>query len=182
MTDQSVPASLRERASRIRVLLLDVDGVLTDGGIYLADDGHEFKRFDIKDGAGIVQARTRGLVTGVLSARRSQAAAHRAAQLGMTPVLLGVPDKAQALATLVADHGWALESIAYMGDDVLDVPVLTKVGLAACPIDAIEDVRRCVHWISPHRGGYGAVRSLVDLVLGAQADCGADSPLPPSLP
>lgn len=168
MTDAQVTPDVRARAARIRVLLFDVDGVLTDGGIYLGHDGSEFKRFDIKDGAGIVRARQQGLVTGLLSARRSGATTHRAAQLGMAPVLQGVTDKAAALAQLVAQEGWPLETIAYMGDDVLDVPVLLQVGLAACPADAVEEVRRCAHWVSACPGGRGAARALVDLVLGVQ--------------
>lgn len=168
MTARRLPAALRRRAADVRVLLFDVDGVLTDGGLYVGPDGAEFKRFDIKDGAGIVRAQHFGLVTGLLSARTCAATAHRAAQLGMAPVVQGAQDKGEALRGLLQREGWALESIAYMGDDVLDVPVLTQVGLAACPADAIDDVRRHAHWISPHGGGRGAARSLIDLVLGVQ--------------
>lgn len=157
-----------QRAASIRVLLFDVDGVLTDGGLYIGADGAEWKRFDIKDGAGIVQARTRGLVTALLSSRHSAATTTRATQLGMHPVVVGVADKGAALASLVAQHDWTLESIAYMGDDVLDLPVLAQVGLACCPADAVAAVRAAAHWISPSPGGHGAVRSLVDLVLAAQ--------------
>lgn len=178
MTGDATPASsVRERAARIRVLLFDVDGVLTDGGLYLGATGDEVKRFDIKDGAGIVQARQRGLVTGVLSARQSGATARRAGQLGMSPVLQGVADKAQALTELTTREGWPLETVAYMGDDVLDIPVLLQVGLSTCPSDAVAAVRACVHWVSPCPGGRGAARSLVDLVLGAQDD-GAPVPFP----
>ena len=105
----------------------------------------------------------------------SAATTHRAAQLGMSPVLQGVADKAEALARLAADEQWPLETIAYMGDDVLDVPVLTQVGLATCPADAVEAVRRMVHWVSPHAGGRGAARSLVDLVLGRAGSADAPS-------
>jgi 3-deoxy-D-manno-octulosonate 8-phosphate phosphatase (KDO 8-P phosphatase) len=178
----ALSADLRERASRIRVLLFDVDGVLTDGGLYLGHDGTEFKRFDIKDGAGIVQARMRGLVTGLLSARTSAATSHRAAQLGMSPVLQGVSDKAAALTRLSVDEQWPLETIAYMGDDVLDVPVLVQVGLASCPADAVDAVRRVVHWVSPHAGGRGAVRSLVDLVLEVQDQATPQLPVSDPLP
>lgn len=180
MTD--LRGEVRERAARVRVLLFDVDGVLTDGGLYIGHDGTEFKRFDIKDGAGIVQARLRGLVTGLLSARTSAATTHRASQLGMSPVLQGVADKAAALTRLAADEQWPLETIAYMGDDVLDVPVLTQVGLATCPADAIEAVRRVVHWVSPYAGGRGAARSLVDLVLAVQGQAAPLLPVPDQLP
>jgi 3-deoxy-D-manno-octulosonate 8-phosphate phosphatase (KDO 8-P phosphatase) len=160
--------ALIERAARISVLLFDVDGVLTDGGLYIGPDGAEWKRFDIKDGAGLVQARTHGLVTAVLSSRHSAATSLRAAQLGMHPVVLGVADKGAAFASLVAEQRWALESIAYMGDDVLDLPVLAQVGLACCPADAVAEVRAAAHWVSPCAGGRGAARSLVDLVLAAR--------------
>ncbi len=168
MTRRLQGQALAERAARVRVLLLDVDGVLTDGGLYIGPDGAEWKRFDIKDGAGLVQARARGLVTAVLSSRHSPATSIRAAQLGMHPVVLGVADKGAAFRTLVAEQGWALESIAYMGDDVLDLPVLAQVGLACCPADAVAAVQAEVHWVSPCAGGRGAVRSLVDLVLAAR--------------
>jgi 3-deoxy-D-manno-octulosonate 8-phosphate phosphatase (KDO 8-P phosphatase) len=169
-------AALADRLARIDVLLFDVDGVLTDGGLYLGPDGAEWKRFDIKDGAGIAQARARGLTTGVLSARHSAAATTRAAQLGMTPVVMGAHDKGAAFAALVAEQGWPLETIAYMGDDVLDLPVLRQVGLACCPADAVAAVREAVHWVSPCAGGHGAVRALIDLVLAARAPESSSSP------
>jgi 3-deoxy-D-manno-octulosonate 8-phosphate phosphatase (KDO 8-P phosphatase) len=161
-------ADVRERARRIRVLLFDVDGVLTDGGLYLHADGSESKRFDIKDGAGIVRAQRAGLVTGVLSARFSAATTHRATQLHMHPVVQGVADKLEAFLALVTSEAWDPDTVAYMGDDVLDLGVLAGVGLATCPSDAVAAVRHRVHWVSPCAGGFGAARSLVDLVLHAR--------------
>jgi 3-deoxy-D-manno-octulosonate 8-phosphate phosphatase (KDO 8-P phosphatase) len=164
------------RARRIRVLLFDVDGVLTDGGVYLHADGSEMKRFDIKDGAGIVRARQAGLTAGIISARVSPATTCRAAALGMHPVIQGAADKLGALQELLASEQWDAETIAYMGDDEQDLPLLQAVGLATCPADAVEAVRSRVHWVSPHRGGFGAARALVDLVLRAQ-DLHAAEPL-----
>lgn len=170
------PAALADRLARVEVLLFDVDGVLTDGGLYLGPDGAEWKRFDIKDGAGIAQARASGLVTGVLSARHSAAATARARQLGMAPIVMGAHDKGAAFAAMVAEHAWTLETIAYMGDDVLDLPVLRQVGLSCCPADAVAAVREAVHWVSPCAGGHGAVRALVDLVLAARPAHPSSSP------
>ncbi len=168
MSAGDISADVLQRARAIRVLLFDVDGVLTDGGVYVLGDGTEARRFDIKDGAGIVRARRLGLTTGIISARVSPATAYRAAQLGMHPVVQGVADKHAALISLMASEGWSAEAIAFMGDDLLDLHVLAAVGLATCPADAVDAVRSRVHWVSPRAGGCGAARSLVDLVLGAQ--------------
>lgn len=164
----SLTAGVIERARRIRVVLFDVDGVLTDGGVYMHADGTESKRFDIKDGAGIVIARRAGLAVGLISARQSASTLHRARQLGMDPVRQGVSDKAAALDEVMRLHGWDAEAIAYMGDDVVDLPVLTRVGLAACPADAVPEVRAVAHFVSPRPGGHGAARSLIEDVLRAQ--------------
>jgi len=161
------PAS-PERARRIRVLLFDVDGVLTDGGVYMHADGTESKRFDIKDGAAIVLARRSGLTVGVISARHSASTLHRARQLGMDPICQGVHDKAATLDELAATRGWDLRDVAYMGDDVVDLPVLARVGLAACPADAVPEVRAVAHVISDRPGGHGAARSLIEDILRAQ--------------
>lgn len=161
-------ADLTERARRIRVVLFDVDGVLTDGGVYIHADGTESKRFDIKDGAGIVIARRAGLTVGAISARHSQATIHRARQLGLDPVRQGVADKAATLVELMETHGWSAEAIAYMGDDVVDLPVLRRVGLAACPADAVPEVQAVAHLVSTRRGGQGAARALIEDILRAQ--------------
>jgi 3-deoxy-D-manno-octulosonate 8-phosphate phosphatase (KDO 8-P phosphatase) len=164
----TLAASVTARARRIRVVLFDVDGVLTDGGVIIHPDGSESKRFDIKDGAGIVLARRAGLAVGLISARLSPSTLHRARQLGMDPVRQGVTDKAAALDDLLREHDWQAEDIAYMGDDVVDLPVLARVGLAACPADAVPEVRAVAHVVSPYGGGHGAARSLIEDILRAQ--------------
>lgn len=156
------------RARAVRVIIFDVDGVLTDGGVFVHADGSESKRFDIKDGAGIVLARRAGLTVGLLSARHSPSTLHRAHQLGIAPVRQGVTDKAAALEGLLREHDWRAEDVAYMGDDVVDLPVLRRVGLAACPSDAVPEVRAAVQFVSPHPGGRGAARSLIEVILRAQ--------------
>jgi len=156
------------RASAITLVLFDVDGVLTDGKILLHADGTESKQFDIKDGTAIVWAQRSGLTVGLLSARTSAATAQRAAQLGVTLVHQGVPSKLEMYDRIAADAGVSDDQIAYMGDDVLDLPVLGRVGLAAAPCDAAADVRSRVHWVSRARGGDGAARDLIEVILRAQ--------------
>jgi 3-deoxy-D-manno-octulosonate 8-phosphate phosphatase (KDO 8-P phosphatase) len=163
----AAPDEVIDRARRIRVLLFDVDGVLTDGGVYMHADGTESKRFDIKDGAGIVIARRAGLTVGLISARHSHATLHRARQLGLDPVRQGVADKAAALAELMTIHDWDAETIAYMGDDVVDLPVLCRVGLAACPADAVPEVQAVAHVVVARPGGQGAARALIEDILRA---------------
>jgi 3-deoxy-D-manno-octulosonate 8-phosphate phosphatase (KDO 8-P phosphatase) len=159
---------IEEQAARIRLLLFDVDGVLTDGKLLLHADGTESKVFDIKDGTGIVWAQRLGLTVGFLSARSSAATAQRAAQLGITLVHQGVSSKLETYEQIADSLMLEDEEVAYMGDDILDLPVLARVGLAAAPADAAPDVRERVHWISHANGGAGAARELIELILRAQ--------------
>ena len=161
-------ATLQQRASRIRLVLLDVDGVLTDGTVVMHGDGTESKAFHIRDGAAIVWAMHAGLEVGVLSARASAATAQRAAQLGMKIVAQGVPSKPAEFERILAERELLDEQVAYMGDDLLDLPVLTRAGLAGAPADAAAEVRAATHWVSRFGGGRGAVREFIELVLRAQ--------------
>src|SRR5215210_4542325 len=160
--------SLEERALRVRLLLFDVDGVLTDGVVVMHSDGSESKGFHIRDGAGLVWAQRAGLQVGLLSARSSGATTHRAAQLGIRLVLQGVTSKLDAYGRILRDAGLADEAVAYMGDDLLDLPVLARAGLSAAPADAAPEVRERVDWVSTAMGGRGAARELVEVVLRAQ--------------
>lgn len=157
-----------ERARRIRLLLFDVDGVLTDGIVTVHADGGESKGFDIKDGAAIVWAQRAGLTVGLISSRASGATAQRAAQLAIRIVQQGVASKRAAFEQVVEDSGADPQEIAYMGDDLLDLPVLARVGLAAAPADAVPEVVQAAHWVSRAPGGRGAVRELIEMVLRAQ--------------
>ncbi|HEY1912468.1 MAG TPA: HAD hydrolase family protein [Vicinamibacterales bacterium] len=157
-----------ERAAKIRLFLFDVDGVLTDGTILLHADGSESKVFDIKDGTAIVWALRLGLTVGLLSARSSVATARRAAQLGVTLVHQGVTNKLESYEQIADGLMLDDEQIAYMGDDILDLPVLMRVGLSAAPADAADDVLSRVHWVSRKGGGAGAARELIEMVLRAQ--------------
>ena len=157
-----------DRARRIRLILLDVDGVLTDGKIQVHADGTESKQFDIKDGTGVVLAQRAGIRVGLLSARQSASTTERAAQLRITIVRQGALDKLAEYDAIRAELGLADDEVAYMGDDLLDLPVLGRVGLATAPADAVPDVRAAAHWVSRQRGGDGAVRELAEMVLRAQ--------------
>jgi 3-deoxy-D-manno-octulosonate 8-phosphate phosphatase (KDO 8-P phosphatase) len=156
------------QARPIRLILFDVDGVLTDGKILLHPDGTESKQFDIKDGTGIVLAHRAGLTVGFLSARTSRPTAQRAAQLGVTLLHQGVSSKIEAYEQIVHELLLDDEQVAYMGDDVVDLAVLDRAGLSAAPADAVEEVRSRVDWVSRCNGGQGAARELVELILRAQ--------------
>jgi 3-deoxy-D-manno-octulosonate 8-phosphate phosphatase (KDO 8-P phosphatase) len=159
---------IEDQAARVRLILFDVDGVLTDGTLLVHADGSESKVFDIKDGTGIVWAQRLGLTVGFLSARSSAATAQRAAQLGVTLVHQGVASKLESYEQIADSLMLDDDEIAYMGDDILDLPVLARVGLAAAPADAAPDVRSRVHWVAAARGGAGAARELIELILRAQ--------------
>jgi 3-deoxy-D-manno-octulosonate 8-phosphate phosphatase (KDO 8-P phosphatase) len=159
---------IQRRAALITLLLFDVDGVLTDGKILMHADGSESKQFDIKDGTGLVWAQRAGLKVGMLSARSSAATSQRAAQLGITIVHQGVASKLRAYEEILRQQAVADEAVAYMGDDVLDLPVIARVGLSAAPADGVEDVRDRVHYVSRARGGHGAARELIEIVLKVQ--------------
>jgi 3-deoxy-D-manno-octulosonate 8-phosphate phosphatase (KDO 8-P phosphatase) len=160
--------TLEDRAARIRLLLFDVDGVLTDGTVLMHGDGSESKAFHIRDGAAVVWAQWSGLRVGLLSARTSAATTQRAAQLGIRVIVQGVPSKLAAYEQILADAGVPDDAVAYMGDDLLDIPVLSRVGLSAAPSDAVAEVREHVHVVCTAAGGRGAARELIELVLRAQ--------------
>jgi 3-deoxy-D-manno-octulosonate 8-phosphate phosphatase (KDO 8-P phosphatase) len=162
------PEELQARAQRVRLVLLDVDGVLTDGVVFVNTDGSEAKGFSIRDGAAIVWSRQLGLEVGLLSGRPSGATLRRAAELGVTLVSQTGPDKLEGYAQLKATGAIDDGEIAYMGDDILDLPVIDRVGLSASPADAVAEVRARVHWVAAARGGQGAVREFLEMVLRAQ--------------
>jgi 3-deoxy-D-manno-octulosonate 8-phosphate phosphatase (KDO 8-P phosphatase) len=159
------PDDLHARAGRVRLLLLDVDGVLTDGSVDISSAGDEAKRFFIRDGLALVWARRAGIEVGLLSGRASGATSRRAAELGIRIVVQGNTDKRQGYLDVLTTGSYTDEDVAYMGDDLLDLPVLARAGLAAAPCDATDEVLARVHWVSRHPGGRGAVRELVELLL-----------------
>ena len=162
------PTAVDARARDLRLLLFDVDGVLTDGSVTVSGDGTESKAFFIRDGLALVWAQQAGLSVGLLSGRRSEATTRRAAELGISILVQGETNKLAAYRQILAGQHLADEHVAYMGDDLLDLPVLAHVGLSTAPSDAADKVRACVHWVSRHRGGRGAVRELVEIILRAR--------------
>lgn len=154
------------RARALRLLLLDVDGVLTDGSVVMQRDG-DLKAFFIRDGAALVWAQREGLEIGFLSGRPSPVTTNRAAELGIS-LVVQQPDKQAAYAQIVAARGLGDEEVGFMGDDLLDLPILRRVGLSAAPADAAGEVLTRVDWVSRYPGGRGAVRELIEVVLSAR--------------
>ena len=159
---------LDQRAAAIRLMLFDVDGVLTDGLVTIHDDGHESKNFFIRDGIALVWAQRAGIKVGLLSARLSATTPHRAAQLGISLVYHGVSSKLATYERILVEHGLSHHEVAFMGDDVVDLAVLTRVGLACAPADCVPEVRSRVHLVTSAPGGAGAAREVVERVLRVQ--------------
>lgn len=156
------------RARAIRLLVLDVDGVLTDGRLHYGPSGEEWKVFHVQDGLALVGAQRTGLQVAVLSQRASAAVSRRMADLGVREVHQGVANKGEFLAELIRRFGLTPAQVAYMGDDLSDLPLLTTVGLALAPADAVPEVRSAAHWVTPRSGGAGAVREAVEAILRAR--------------
>ena len=159
---------LLERARDIDLVVFDVDGVLTDGGLYYGAGGEQLKRFDVKDGHGLVLAHVAGLRTAILTGRHSPAVDVRAAELWMSPVIQGCKDKRAGLAKLLADAQTPPTRVAFVGDDLNDLPAMAGVRLAACPSDAVTDVRERSHFVARAAGGFGAVREILEFILRTQ--------------
>ena len=179
MKDQA----LATRCKGLRLLLSDVDGVLTDGSIILLPGGGEAKAFHVRDGLGIVLARRAGLRVGLLSGRTSEIVSHRAAELGIDFVRQGISDKAGALREILAAEGIAAHQVAYIGDDVNDLPVMAEVGLSAAPQDASLEVRAQAFMVTDAAGGRGCLREFVEAILRARGEwdallAGIAAPLP----
>lgn len=162
------PASAEAKATPVRLLLFDVDGVLTDGRVHVHGDGSESKAFFIRDGIAMVWAQRIGLKVGLLSARTSPTTPHRAAQLGITLVYHGVASKLATYEQILIDEGRSDEEVAYMGDDIVDLAVLRRAGLAAAPSDAVPEVRQAADWTSTAPSGQGAARELIEFILRVQ--------------
>jgi 3-deoxy-D-manno-octulosonate 8-phosphate phosphatase (KDO 8-P phosphatase) len=162
----AAPKELVTRAARIRLVLLDVDGVLTDGRLYYGADGEALKAFDVKDGHGIVLLRDH-VDFGVISGRPGRASERRLQELRFKHLVFGERDKLAGYARL-GHLGIPDEEVAYMGDDVNDLALLAKVGLSACPADARPEVRAVAHLVARSPGGRGAVRELCDLIRSAK--------------
>ena len=160
--------ALRRRLRKIRCLLLDVDGVLTDGKLHFTSDGEEFKTFDVQDGHGIAMAQRAGLTIGFISGRPSKATARRAADLRVKIVLQKPSNKMDMVEKVKRQHGFANDEIAFVGDELVDLPVLHRVGLAVAVPNATAEVKRAAHYQTRRQGGDGAVREVIEMILKAQ--------------
>ena len=156
------------RAARVRLLVLDVDGVLTDGRLHFGPQGEAMKSFDVRDGHGIKLLQRAGIEVAILSARKSPIVTLRARELGIARVVQGAGDKARAFRGLLAEAGVPADETAYAGDDWPDLAVLEAAGLAATVADATPEARAVAHWIAAAGGGRGAVRQLAEFILRAQ--------------
>lgn len=156
------------RAARIRLVVFDVDGVLTDGSLYLGDDGQEYKAFNSQDGHGMKMLQASGVQIGIITGRTSMVVEHRMQSLGINHVYQGQLDKRPAYRELVQGLDLSHEQVAYVGDDVVDLPIMVQVGLAIAVADAHDLVKAHAHWQTRRPGGRGAARDVCELILDAQ--------------
>ena len=154
---------------RIRLVAMDVDGVLTDAGMYYSESGEELKKFNTRDGMGIKLLQAAGLVTALITMEETKLVTRRAEKLAIPEVHQGVRDKLAVMREMVARHGLSLQQVAYIGDDVNDLEVLNAVGFGAAPADALPAVRNAVDYVCRQKGGEGAVREVADLILEAKS-------------
>lgn len=161
---------LRNELKTIKLLSLDVDGVLTDGGLYYTDDGHQMRKFNVKDGMGIVAALAAGVEVCIITASKADVIIKRARDLGVTHVFAAVQDKMQTLNMLCDMLSIDLNDVAHIGDDVNDLPVLEAVGLPITVADGVLEVQQVVAYVTQREGGKGAVREICDLLVAAKTD------------
>ncbi|SLM50289.1 3-deoxy-D-manno-octulosonate 8-phosphate phosphatase KdsC [Nitrospira japonica] len=153
----------------IRLFATDVDGVLTDGGMYYAESGDEWKKFNTRDGMGIKLLQRAGLVTAIVTQERTKLVARRAEKLAIPEVHQGVMDKLVLVREMAARHGLTMEQVAYIGDDINDLATLKAAGFSATPLDGVRPVIAAVDYVCRKKGGEGAVREVIDLILDARS-------------
>lgn len=159
---------IKARAAKIKVLILDVDGVLTSGQIFIGRDGEIMKQFNAQDGMGLSAAYQAGLKTAIITGRNSEMVKIRGAELKIGDIYQGSMNKLEALSELMAKHQVELDEVAYIGDDLNDLAVITQVGFPCAPANAVPEVKERVCYVAAHQGGNGAVREIVELILKAQ--------------
>ena len=162
---KTIPAS---RLKRIRLFAMDVDGVLTDAGMYYGESGDEWKKFNTRDGMGIKLLQKAGFITAIVTQERTKLVARRAEKLAIPEVHQGVMDKVSLVREMVERHGLSLEQVAYIGDDINDLETLKAVGFSASPADGIPQVISAVDYVCSKKGGEGAVREVIEMILAAQ--------------
>ena len=159
---------IQERLKKIKILIVDVDGVLTDGGIIMDSNGVETKRFDVQDGLGLMLWKKAGFKSAIISARSSGVVAYRAKDLQIDKTYVGVSSKLTAYEALLKEWNINDEEVCFIGDDLTDLSVLKRVGFSAAVDNAVFEIKSMVHYVSIKKGGYGAVREIIELILKAQ--------------
>jgi 3-deoxy-D-manno-octulosonate 8-phosphate phosphatase (KDO 8-P phosphatase) len=165
-------AEVRDRARRVRLLCLDVDGVLTDAGMYYGPDGEVLKKFNTRDGMGLARVRAAGVAVAIISGEDSAIVHARAAKLQIDDVFCGASDKLGAVDELCMRHALARDEVAFVGDDLNDLSALERVGLACAVADAADPVQTIAHYVTHRRGGDGAVREVCELLIAARSPDG----------
>jgi 3-deoxy-D-manno-octulosonate 8-phosphate phosphatase (KDO 8-P phosphatase) len=160
--------TIQEKLKKVKWLILDVDGVMTDGRIIMDDQGRELKHFDVRDGHGIKLIQRYGVETAILTGRKSKAVDFRAKDLGIKKVYQEAFNKREVFEKILQEHRLTAKETAYVGDDIVDLPVLKRVGFSAAVADAHETVKKHVDYVTKHRGGRGAVREICEMILKAQ--------------
>jgi 3-deoxy-D-manno-octulosonate 8-phosphate phosphatase (KDO 8-P phosphatase) len=163
-----VPNEVLEKAKSVKVLITDIDGVLTDGGIIYDDLGTEYKKYNVKDGLIVQHLKKAGFLVGAITGRASQVVENRCEELKFDFHYHGVKDKFKKLSEVLETMELLLEEVAYIGDDLIDLPVITKVGLSVSPADALPYIKSAVNYVSPLSGGDGVFRELADILLHAK--------------
>ncbi len=166
----TLPAAALAKAASVRLMIFDVDGVLTDGGLFYGDEGEVFKRFNALDGHGIKMMQQYGTAAAIITARQSPYVLRRARDLGIAHVFQGIHDKRQAFEQLLQQVQLGPQDCGYLGDDIIDLPVLTRVGFKACVANGHREVKSRSDYVTQATGGNGAVREICDLVLAAQGN------------
>ncbi len=161
-------ASIERRASHIKLLLMDCDGVLTDGRLWLLEHGDEHKSFNTHDGLGLSLLHRAGLKSGILSGRFSQGVTRRAQELGIEFVHQGDPEKMEAFRQVLRQAGVDENEVAFVGDDLTDIPIMQRAELAVAVADAVAETRSVAHYVTQAKGGHGAVREVVEMILKSQ--------------
>ncbi len=158
-------SELQTRLAQVKLFAIDVDGVLTDGGLYYTESGEELKKFNVKDGLGLRRVLEAGIEVAFVSANQSRSTLHRAKKLGIVHALIGVSDKLAVLQNLCKELNVSLTQVAYVGDDLVDLPILESVGVPIAVADAVSAVQTIAVYITQKTGGNGAVREVCDLLL-----------------
>lgn len=159
---------LKEKLKKIKMLMLDVDGVMTDGRIIMDDEGRQLKNFNVRDGHGLKIIQRYGIEVVILTGRKSDVVNHRAKDLDIKEIYQGALNKKEVFQIILQKHNLTADFVAYMGDDIIDVPVLRQVGFSAAPIDAVDVVKKSVDYVTKSKGGHGAVRELCEMILQIQ--------------